>query len=68
MRIKITKMVDVPISPWCGNCLRKAKGESGLLFCGVYNRFIFTNENGRILKCRECYKDLYDALERNTKP
>lgn len=65
MEIKVTKTVNIPASPWCGNCIRKEKDAKGEDFCTLHNRFLYIRE-GRFLKCRECYISLYDALEQES--
>ena len=62
MEIEVKKKVNVPISPWCGNCIRKEKDFHGVDFCTLHNRFLHIH-CGRFLKCPECYLALYDALE-----
>ncbi len=61
MKIKVTQEVDVPISPYCRNCLRKELDKTGQYYCSLYNRYL-TEARGNFLKCRECYNALYDAL------
>ena len=62
MEIEVKKKVNVPISPWCGNCNRREKDSHGEDFCTLHNRFLNIH-CGRFLKCRECYLALYEALE-----
>ncbi len=62
MKIKVTREVDVPISPYCKNCLRKEKDKTEQYFCTLYNRYL-TEARSNFLKCRECYIALYEALE-----
>ena len=62
MEIEVKKTVNVPVSPWCGNCYRKEKDSKGQDFCTIHNRFLYIHK-GHFLKCRECYIALYDALE-----
>lgn len=63
MKIKVTMNVDVPISPYCGNCTRKESDKTGQIFCTLFNRYIFMHR-GNWLKCRECYVALYDAISK----
>ena len=62
MEIEVKKTVNVPISPWCGNCIRKEKDSHFEDFCTLHNRFLNIH-CGKFLKCRECYLALYEALE-----
>lgn len=63
MEIEVKKKVNVPISPWCGNCIRREKDSSyGEYFCTLHNSFLHIHL-GKFLKCRECYLALYEALE-----
>ena len=63
MEITVKQTVNVPCSPWCGNCYRKEKDAKGRDFCTIYNRFLYLRK-GRFLKCQECYIALYDEIER----
>lgn len=63
MEVKVTKTVNIPISPWCGKCYRKEKDARGQDFCTLHNAYLSIHR-GQFLKCRDCYMALYDALER----
>lgn len=63
MKIDVKQTVNVPVSPWCGNCYRHETDKHGQQFCSLFNRFIFI-KHGHRLKCRECYIALYDQIER----
>lgn len=62
MEIEVKKRVNVPVSPWCGNCIRKQKDSYEEDFCTLHNRYLYIHF-GKFLKCRECYLALYQALE-----
>jgi len=62
MEIEVKQKVNVPISPWCGNCYRKENDKNNQTFCTLFNRFVYIRR-GKFMKCRECYMRLYDALE-----
>ena len=61
MEIKVTQTVNVPRSPYCGNCARKNKDRNDLDFCELFTRYIYAYD-GRLVKCRECYDALYEAV------
>ena len=62
MKIDVTQTVDVPKSPFCGNCHRKThiEGEYSDI-CELFGKYVFIHE-WKFLKCRECYQALYDAI------
>lgn len=62
MEIQVTKKVKVPLSPFCGRCLRVGI-DGSYNFCTLHDRFIYRHQ-GQLLKCRECYDALYDAIEK----
>ncbi len=62
MIIEVKQTVNIPVSPWCGNCFRKDQDKHNLDFCTLHNKFLHIHK-GHFLKCRECYMALYDALE-----
>lgn len=62
MKIKTTQTVDVPVSPWCEKCQRQETDKNGIVFCTLYNRFVFLH-GGKRLKCLECYMALYHAID-----
>lgn len=64
MEINVKQKVNVPVSPWCGNCYRNETDKHGQHFCSLFSRFIYI-KNGHWLKCRECYIALYDQIERD---
>ena len=66
MKLMVAKTVNVPVSPWCGNCYRKEYDKNDMCFCTLHNHFLFI-VNGHYLKCRECYITLYNALEMEAK-
>ena len=63
MEINVKQKVNVPVSPWCGNCYRNETDKQGQHFCSLFSRYIHI-KNGHWLKCRECYIALYDEIER----
>lgn len=63
VKITVSMVVDVPLSPYCGNCLRREVDKDNNTWCALFNRFLWMS-NGRFVKCRECYKALYDAIEK----
>lgn len=63
MEIEIKQKVNVPLSPWCGNCSRKdVERITDQAVCTIFNRYLFLHR-GNFLKCRECYMNLYDQIE-----
>lgn len=61
MKIKFTHEIDVPCSPWCGNCFKVSYEESGKPVCGLSG--IYLDEvRGKLLKTIRCYDQLYLAL------
>ena len=66
MKLEITQTVEVPISPYCKNCLRREVDNAGQTFCTIYNQNLFA-VNGQLLKCEKCYKALYKQLYKNAK-
>lgn len=61
MKIKFTHEIDVPCSPWCGNCFKVIYEESGKPVCGLSG--IYLDEvRGKLLKTIRCYDQLYFAL------
>lgn len=61
MKIKVTQEVSVPLSPYCGNCIRRETDKNGYQYCALLNRFVFLHK-GHFVKCRECYNALYEAV------
>ena len=49
MEINVKQKVNVPVSPWCGNCYRNEMDKHGQHFCSLFSRFIYI-KNGRWLK------------------
>lgn len=63
MEITVKQKVNVPLSPFCGKCIRQEEDKHGGKFCSLFNRFIFM-QKGDYVKCRECYNALYAWIER----
>ena len=63
MEIMVKQKVNVPLSPWCGNYIRKRRDGRNETVCELFSRFVYM-KNGHYLKCRECYIALYEQIER----
>ncbi len=61
MKIKITQEVDVPCSPWCGNCFKVIYDGFEKPVCGLSGIYL-DKVRGKLLKTIRCYDQLYFAL------
>ena len=62
MNIEVRLNVNVPMSPYCGDCIRQEIDKNGYKFCSLFNRFLAVNSKEKFIKCRECYNALYEAV------
>lgn len=61
MKIKFKKTVDVPCSPWCGNCVEVCRDKTERPVCGLSGVYL-DEVRGKLLKSLSCYNQLYLAL------
>ena len=61
MKIKFTKTVDVPCSPWCGNCVEVCLDKTERQVCGLSGVYLDV-VRGKLLKSLSCWNRLYLEL------
>lgn len=66
MKVKVTIEQDIPNSLYCtkqrGNCNRVETDKNNLRWCSLYNAYLATAEDGKLIKCSRCLNDLRYAL------